>query len=61
MIASGMIGILGPLMALGWWNATSRKPASPALVRGIWIFFGGMGGLLLITMFILTVFNIHAG
>ena len=61
VIASGMIGILGPLMAIGWWNATSRKPASPAVVKGIWMFLGGLGGLLMIAMLILVLAHIHAG
>jgi hypothetical protein len=45
IIGAGVVGVLAPLMAIGWWNGVSRKPASPALVKGIWFCFGALGVL----------------
>lgn len=59
LIVAGLTGILGPLMAIGWWNATMRKPASPALVKGVWLYFGGLSVLFLIAMLVIDVFHIR--
>jgi len=60
VIGAAMIGIMGPLLTLGWWNGTSRKPASPALVKGIWIFFGALAGLLLAFVLVVNLFHLRA-
>jgi len=59
VIGASMIGLLGPLMAIGWWNATSRRPATPLLIKGIWIFFGSVGGLTLLAGVSLRAFHIR--
>jgi hypothetical protein len=59
-IGAAMIGLLAPLMAIGWWNAVSKRPAAPALVRWIWIFFGSVGGIVLAFGIAISVFHLHA-
>jgi hypothetical protein len=59
LIGAGLVGLLGPLLAITWWNATSRRSASPSLVKGIWLGFGGLGLLTLVLGLIAIVFDIH--
>ena len=60
LIGAAMVGILAPLMAIGWWNAVSKRPAAPALIKGIWIFFGGLGVIVLGFGIAIAVFHLHA-
>ena len=61
MTISGlMIGVLGPLMATAWWNSVSRRPASPVLLKWMWIYFGGLGAFTIIAGVVIAVFHLHA-
>jgi len=60
MIGAAMCGIAAPLMAIGWWNGVSRRPASPALIKGIWLFFGSLGVIGVAAAVIIGLFGVRA-
>lgn len=58
-LVGAMIGVLGPIMAIGWGKATSRRPIPPMAIKIIWLFFGTLGVSTVIAGIFVALFHIH--